>query len=141
MSDSREPDGVGRSSVQALWLKDKLTGSTAPWKIVYMHQPPYASAGDGSIDWAQWPYKEWGASVVLSGHSHVYERIMVDGFTYFVNGLGGGPIYSFDTPVFGSQVRFNEDYGAMIVEATIQRIVFKFVTRSAILIDSYTIEK
>jgi hypothetical protein len=140
-SDSREPDGVGRSSVQALWLKDRLAGSTAPWKIVYMHQPPYASAGDGSIDWAQWPYKEWGASVVLSGHSHVYERIVVDGFLYFVNGLGGGPIYSFDAPIYGSQVRFNEDYGAMLVEATVQYISFKFVTRNEILIDSYTVEK
>jgi hypothetical protein len=140
-SDSREPDGVGRSSVQAMWLQERLAGSTSPWKIVYMHQPPYASAGDGSITWAQWPYKEWGASAVLGGHSHVYERIMVDGFPYFINGLGGGPRYEFDAPVPGSQVRFNDDYGALFVEATPWQITFQFVTRAGILIDSYRLEK
>ena len=140
-SDSREPDGVGRSSIQAIWLQEKLAGSISPWKIVYMHQPPYASAGDGSINWAQWPYKKWGASAVLSGHSHVYERILLDGFTYFINGLGGGPIYAFDEPVVGSQVRFNDDYGAMFAEASERNITFQFVTRGDIIIDSYTIEK
>lgn len=140
-SDSREPDGVGRSSSQAMWLQEKLAQSTSPWKIVYMHQPPYASAGDGSIAWAQWPYKQWGASAVLGGHSHVYERILVDGLPYFVNGLGGGPRYEFDAPVPGSQIRFNEDYGAMFVEATPYQITFQFVTRDNILVDSYSIEK
>ncbi len=140
-SDSREPDGVGMSSVQAMWLKEKLANSTAPWKIVFMHQPPYASAGDGSIAWAQWPYKQWGASAVLCGHSHVYERIIIDDFLYFVNGLGGGPIYKFDVPISGSLIRYNKDYGAMFIEATQEKITFTFLTRGNILVDSYTIEK
>lgn len=139
-SDSREPDGVGRTSIQALWLKDKLAASVSPWKIVYMHHPPYSSSQDGSTDWMQWPYKEWGATVVLSGHSHVYERIEVDGFTYIVNGLGGGPRYDFNDPIPGSQVRFREDYGAMLVEATLDQITFQFVTRGNQVIDTYVID-
>jgi hypothetical protein len=140
-SDSREPDGVGRSSKQATWLQERLAASSAPWKIVFMHQPPYSSSGDGSIDWAQWPYKEWGADAVLSGHSHVYERLLVDGFPYFVNGLGGGPKYSFDTPIPGSQVRFRDDYGAMLVEATTDKITFQFITCVVKIIDIYGIQK
>jgi hypothetical protein len=65
----------------------------------------------------------------------------MDGFPYFVNGLGGGPRYGFDSPIPGSQVRFNDDYGAMLVEATPDQITFQFITRSHVLVDSYTIEK
>ena len=139
-SDSREPDGVGRSSVQAQWLKEKLANSESIWKVVYMHQPPYSSSQDGSIAWAQWPYKEWGASIVLAGHSHVYERIEVNGFPYIINGLGGGPIYGFDEPISGSQVRFNADYGAMLVEATTELITFQFITRAGQVVDTYTLQ-
>ena len=138
-SDSREPDGVGRSSIQGQWLKEKLTASTGIWKIVYMHQPPYSSSYEGSIDWAQWPYKEWGATAVLAGHSHVYERLIIDDFPYFVNGLGGGPIYTFNEPIPGSQVRFRDDYGAMLVEATTEQITFQFITRQNQVIDTYSI--
>ncbi len=138
-SDSREPDGVGRSSVQGQWLKDRLADSTAIWNIVYMHHPPYSSADHGSIDWAQWPYKDWGATAVISGHDHVYERLVVDGFPYFVNGLGGGPIYEFDEVIPGSEVRFRDDYGAMLVEATSQQITFQFITRQNQVIDTVTI--
>lgn len=140
-SDSREPDGVGLSSVQASWLEEKLETSSSPWKIVYMHHPPYSSSGDGSISWAQWPFASWGVDAVLSGHSHVYERLNVDGLTYFINGLGGGERYEFDTPVVGSQIRFSADYGAMFITASPDWIYFDFITRDNIVIDTYSIQK
>lgn len=40
----------------------------------------------------RWPFKEWGATAVMSGHAHVYERLEVDNLTYFVNGIGGGGV-------------------------------------------------
>jgi len=138
-SDSREPDGVGRSSIQAQWLREKLRDSTAVWKIVIMHHPPYSSAIHGSIDWAQWPYQEWGASIVIAGHDHVYERLLIDGFPYIVNGLGGGSIYSFNDPLPGSVGRYQGDYGAMLVEATREAITFQFITVHGEVIDSYTL--
>jgi hypothetical protein len=140
-SDSREPDGVGSSSIQAEWLRDALASSSAQWKIVYMHHPPYSSGKHGPVDWTRWPYQAWGASAVLSGHDHTYERIMVDGFPYFVNGLGGGSKYSFEEIMDGSQVRYNADYGGMLIEADSSRITFQFIDRQGALIDSYTIEK
>jgi hypothetical protein len=141
-SDSREPDGVGQSSTQGQWLQDRLINSESVWKIVYMHHPPYSSSGEeGSITWIQWPFKEWGATAVIAGHSHVYERVIVDNFPYFVNGLGGGPRYSFNAPLPGSEVRFRSDYGAMLVEATESRITFQFITREHKIIDIYEIMK
>lgn len=138
-SDGHEPDGVGSSSIQAAWLQERLAAAAEPWKIVYMHHPPYSSGYHGSITWTRWPYQEWGASAVLSGHDHTYERIILNGFPYFVNGLGGGPIYSFGTIVSGSEFRYNGDYGAMLVEADQASLTFNFYRRSGQLVDSYTI--
>ena len=140
-SDSREPDRIGRSSEQAAWLRTRLAASTSPWKIVYMHHPPYSSAQQGSQLALQWPYQEWGASAVISGHDHVYERILVDGFPYFTNGLGGSPNrYSFLSPVFGSQIRYRAVHGAMLVEADMNQITFQFVNVLGELIDIYTLQ-
>ena len=130
---------MGRSSTQAAWLQSRLAESTATWKIVYMHHPPYSSGYHGSIEWMRWPFEEWGASAVLAGHDHTYERLVINSFPYFVNGLGGGNIYFFKIPVEGSEVRYADDYGAMLVEATEDFINFKFINRSGEVIDSYSL--
>ena len=138
-SDSREPDGVGRSSAQAAWLQSRLSESTAAWKIVYAHHPPYSSGLHGSIEWMRWPFAEWGATAYLAGHDHLYERLVIEGFPYFINGLGGGNIYFFKIPLEGSEVRYGGDYGAILVEATEAYINFKFINRSGEVIDSYSL--
>jgi phosphodiesterase/alkaline phosphatase D-like protein len=139
-SDSREPDGNFSTSLQATWLRNQLATSAAPWKIVYLHHPPFGSSLDyGSVGALQWPYEAWGASAVLAGHAHVYERVIINTFPYFTNGLGGGDIYNFRAiPLPESQVRYNSDYGAMLVDASTTQITFKFITRSGTLIDTYS---
>ena len=127
-SDSREPDGVGRSSVQAAWLQERLAAATLPWKVVYFHQPPYSSGYHGSVDWMRWPFKEWGASLVLAGHDHTYERLEIDGLTYIVNGIGGGPIYPFIFPLDGSQARYNDAHGALLIEADAEQLTGTFTS-------------
>ena len=70
-SDSHEPNGNSSSSIQAQWLQGRLAASTSAWNLVYMHHPPYSSGSDhGSTPVMQWPYQQWGASVVLAGHDH-----------------------------------------------------------------------
>lgn len=128
-SDKQEPDGITADSVQAQWLRERLAASTSPWQVVYMHHPPYSSGDHGSSRKLRWPFAEWGADVVISGHDHHYERVERDGIVYFVNGLGGNPHrYDLRTTVAGSKVRFNEDHGAMLVEATAERMDLRFVT-------------
>ena len=137
-----EPDGISSSSVQAAWLQSSLAASTSAWNLVYMHDSPFSSGSiHGSTSVMQWPYAAWGADAVLSGHDHTYERIFQNGIPYFVNGLGGRSIYSFGTPISGSQVRYNGDYGAMLVEADEWQITFQFVTRTGITIDTYTLNQ
>jgi len=139
-SDSHEPDGNSATSVQGQWLQARLAQATEPWKLVYFHHAPYSSGGEhGSNVRMQWPFQAWGASAVLSGHDHDYERLLINGFPYFVNGLGGESLYSFGQPIAGSQVRFTGDYGAMRVEAAADHLTFQFVTRANAVIDTYTI--
>jgi hypothetical protein len=138
-SDPNEPDGTSDTSVQAMWLKDTMGKSTSPWDVVVLHHAPFSSGTHGPTVRMQWPFKAWGANAVLSGHDHIYERLLEDNFPYFVNGLGGATIYEFGLPVAGSQARYNGDYGAMRVTASDTLIKFEFFNRSGDLIDSFTL--
>src|SRR5262249_14348743 len=90
----------------------------------------------GSESDMQWPFAEWGATAVLAGHDHHYERIEKDGLLYFINGLGGfHERYPVKHAVEGSTVRYNDDWGAMRVSADAQGIRFEFITRKGELID------
>lgn len=140
-SDPNEPDGVDSNSVQALWLKSKLASSSQTYNIVYFHHPPYSSSEHGSNVYMQWPFKEWGASAVIGGHDHSYERIVVNGIMYFVNGLGGKSIYSFNAPVSGSQVRYNNNFGAMLINSYYDSLVFKFFSVSTNQKDNYQLPR
>jgi hypothetical protein len=135
-SDPHEPDGVHSDSTQAQWLKAELAAADGPWKIVVMHHPPYSSGSHGSEPDMQWPYEEWGATAVLAGHDHHYERIEKGGLLYFINGLGGfHERYPVKSVLEDSKLRFNDDWGAMRISADDQGIRFEFITRKGELID------
>lgn len=138
-SEESEPDGNSEDSVQGKWLREKLATATEQWKLVYFHHSPYSSGKHGSQEVMQWHFKEWGATAVLSGHDHTYERLIVNDFPYFVNGLGGVERYSFKKIVSGSQIRYNADFGAMLVQANSGNITFQFFNTDDNLIDSYSL--
>jgi tartrate-resistant acid phosphatase type 5 len=139
-SDGNEPDGILSTSTQAKWLQAQLAASTATYKLVYFHHPPYTSHASSEEFEARWPYQAWGATAVLTGHAHNYERLIEDNnFPYFVNGVGGRGLDPFDTIETGSQVRYNADFGAMLVNADQNQMQFQFITRTGDVIDTYTI--
>jgi hypothetical protein len=138
-SDWAEPDGIGKTSPQADWLQTKLLDSTAPWQIVYFHHAPYSSGHHGPTEHMQWPFHEWGADVVLSGHDHHYERLTVDDLTYFIVGNSGGEIYNIPSVYPGSQFRYREDYGALRVTATQEVLLFEFFNVEGDRVDQYSL--
>jgi tartrate-resistant acid phosphatase type 5 len=142
-SDEHEPDGVNAGSKQAAWLMQALAASTSPWNVVYFHHAPYSSGSyHGSTDWLQWPFAAWGASAVLAGHEHFYERLLVGGIPYFTNGAGGGGLYDFNpVPLPESQFRYNANYGVMRVTASETEMLFEFYSRLGKLVDSYRVTK
>lgn len=87
---------------QRVWLKGALRASRAAdprvWNLVVLHRPPYTSglhepntsmrpAPEG-----RWNYAAWGADLVVSGHQHIYEDVVVDGFHYVTAGIAAGSI-------------------------------------------------
>ncbi|MGB5893990.1 MAG: metallophosphoesterase, partial [Ignavibacteriaceae bacterium] len=119
---NEEPDGWDANSIQAQWLQVMLSASTATYKLVFGHLPPYASGVSSSESLsARWPFKEWGADAMFAGHRHNYERLVVDEMLYFVNGAGGYGLFGFSDPILGSEVRIME-YGAMLVDANVNDI-------------------
>ncbi len=140
-TDEREPDGATATSIQARWLKERLAASATPWKLVFAHHAPYTSHSVEDVVRMRWPFKAWGADAVLSGYYHVYERLLVDGMPYFVNGAGGMWISHFGEIDPNSRFRYNEEYGAMLVDAGDKRIIFRFVNRDGRIVDQCLLVK
>ena len=78
------------------WLRDDLTATTKTWRIVIFHHPPYSKGSHDSDNPADSSGKmqymretilpileQYGVDLVMSGHSHSYER------SYFLNGHYG----------------------------------------------------
>jgi hypothetical protein len=145
-SNANEPDGITNNFGQGVWLQTQLAASTAPWRLVYFHHSPFSSGSlhgtaTGQGYYMQWPFKQWGATAVLTGHDHIYERIYRDGLTYFVDGIGGDRIDAFSSiPDPYSQVKYNGSYGAIRIDATETNIHFQCITTNRVLIDSYSLE-
>jgi len=140
-SDPHEPDGNTEDSIQANWLKTQLALANEPWKLVYFHHAPFSSGVHGSYLPMQWPFKEWGASLVMTGHDHNYERLLVDGFTYFVNGSGGANPRACGTPISGSQLCYDFDNGAMLIATDVCHMTLTFTAQATNLdIDSVLLE-
>lgn len=144
---TREPHGTTPTSTQGLWLKNKLAGSSAPWKIVMFHHPAFSSGEHGQAKRMQWPFEAWGAHAVLSGHDHNYERIMKDAnrdgvkMPYFVSGLGGAERRLFATIRAGSAARYKDAFGALFITATSTSLNFRFLNLKGSQIDAFTMAK
>jgi hypothetical protein len=145
VGDQQEPDGALPVSVQSMWLSNALASSTAPWRIVYFHACPYSSsATHGShtheADNMLWPFAEFGASAIYTGHNHLYERVLTNGLNYVTIGLGGGRIDGFVTPVAGSLSRYNTTYGAVRLMVTETNFVSDFINVFGEVIDTFKLE-
>lgn len=134
-SDVHEPDGVTSDSNQASWLEDAVADSTACWNFAYFFHPPYSSGQDGNSIWMQWPFASMGIDAVFSGRDRHYERLEVDGIPFFVNGLGGNTITPFSAIQPGSQIHYNDDFGAMLVTADQDTAIFEFYNTNEDLVD------
>jgi len=138
------------AQMQSAWVQHALSRSKAKWKVVFFHHPPYSTAKhDLEAEWMRLPFDEWGASIVLSGHQHVYERIEHAGstknLTYVINGLGGHnwlyEIHRCQEITPGSATRYNAAHGAMTfqVDYDSMRFCFYSVASGGSLVDSHEI--
>jgi len=142
-SDSNESDGNTPSSTQGQWLKTGLTGSNATFKIVYFHHAPYGSDTSHAIGEnsnMRWPFKNWGADLVLAGHLHLYERTVINGLTYITCGSGGRSLRLGGALDIGSQIRYSQDYGFMLVDVSSTEMQVRFINKDGDMIDKTVIK-
>lgn len=138
-----EPDGNTIGSVQYQWLQYQLGISTAPWKIAVLHPPPYSS---GNNQYGGWPALRWdfgplGLDLVLSAFEDSYERLIVGGVPYIVQGLGGRAPTGFGPPVAGSQFRYNAKNGYSIFDIAPKSLTQYFYSLDGTLIDTFALTK
>lgn len=78
------------------FLRRELRAAAEPVRVVAFHQPLYTAgihppAAEARRLWG--PILRRGATLVLQGHNHAYERLEADGVTYITTGGGGAPVY------------------------------------------------
>ena len=138
-------------SAQWRWFVRAVNASKARWKVVVLHHPPYSSGNGhtgqpnvtapGSYTALRWQFKKLGVDLVIAGHEHSYERLVVDSVTYVVNGLGGQTKTGFGTPIAGSQFRYNTDFGALRLSVTEDAIRGVLYNTSSAAVDTFTLTK
>lgn len=116
----------GSGSIQEKWLRADLAAHPAACTLAFWHHPRYSSGHDGSHVTLSAFWRDLhaaGAELVLSGHSHNYERFApkdangkagLTGIRQFVVGTGGGFMTGLGTSrVAGSQVAQNNTFGVL----------------------------
>ena len=143
-----EPHGVDSNSIQGQWLKGELARSSAKFKIVVSHYPPYFSfpydydtttivncSGtpyrlnmrvDTLFKQLRMPYKQWGADMVLNGHTHCGELLEVEGLKYYIQLSGGAPLGNwFANRNPHSKFFYKSDFGATLAKVQGDSINFE----------------
>ena len=131
--------------LQGEWLQRALEMSSAAFKVVVMHHPPFSTAvHDPPAKHMRYPFHEWNVDLVLSGHQHVYERMEVENVTYVINGLGGHhwryEIEHCKVVVEGSRRRYNAAHGVMYGAINMDEMALSFYSveeEGGLLIDEF----
>lgn len=138
-------DALGNDelSVRQAILAQRVALSTAKWKVLVFHHPPYTSGSAYTPGKTQlrWDYKSLGIDLVLNGHSHNYERLVVAGLPYIVCGSGGHGLTGFGTPLAGSEVRNSSSFGALRLTATCSSLKSEFIGLGNSVLDTVTFTK
>jgi len=140
-SDPRNPDGVSIASAQHAWLAAAVALSTAPWKVVVMHHPPFTSGTTeaASTD-LRWDFAAMGVNAVIAAHQHNYERYEKDGVIYLVVGTGGKSLYGFSGSPSANSLKRLSEYGALFMEASLRSLRFSFLNTVSIVRDTREID-
>lgn len=144
MLDSQVLFGVsGRESQQA-WMVERLADPSFRFTIPVLHVPPFYSGsvhpGDQLPVRRAWHPLFASAQVplVLSGHSHHYERLQADGITYIVSGGGSAVLYDSGEILPESQ-EFARRTHFVLMEIYVDRIELSAIDKGGDLFDQAVI--
>jgi predicted phosphodiesterase len=94
----------GISAGELAWLREDLSASMLPVKMVLLHHPPFDPDGTDHImaygnEGFMALMVEQEVDYVFAGHIHAYAREERDGVTYVITGGAGAPLYSSAHPL------------------------------------------
>jgi hypothetical protein len=135
-------DTVNLDRTEQAWIREQLAKTGADWKIAFYHHPLYTSGRYGlsasRLRRVLEPiFVQGGLDVGLSGHDHIYERIVPQhGVQYFTSGSGGalrkGDLRASPITAAG----FDQDTEFMLVEISGDTFYFQTVSRIGDTVDS-----
>jgi predicted phosphodiesterase len=93
----------GISASELAWLRDDLSATAQPVKMVFLHHPPFDPDGTDHImaygnDEFMSLMVEQDVDYVFAGHIHAYVQGERDGVHYEITGGAGAPLYTRDHP-------------------------------------------
>jgi hypothetical protein len=132
-----------KGSPQYDFAKDDLKNSNKKWKIAVIHQPIYCYGGHGYnsslFDLCDNIFEPSGVNLVLSGHSHFYQRNLVNGITHLIVAGGGAPLY---TPKDGNYTKKTvKEYNYGIFEASPNVLKVKIYDIYGKILDEFELTK
>lgn len=144
--------------LQQVWLEQDLRVTDKPWKIVFIHRPPYHNrprAGDEHLRAAFVPILDkYHVDAVFAGHDHVYVRSYPlrggkvaaghsGGTVYVTTGRSGTKTYSGAAAKEWNEFFHNplDQPNYLIVEVAKTSLTVKAFKQSGELIDAWTIKK
>jgi hypothetical protein len=132
--------GCRAGSPQERWLRADLAAHPAACTAAFWHHPRFSSGHEGNSNFVRAFWKDLyrgGAELVLSGHSHDYERFAPQdqrgrlkrqlGVRQFVVGTGGSFFTGFHEPVANSKVRNNNTFGVLELRLSARSYTWRFV--------------
>lgn len=151
--DSPNEDQMESDSEQIRWLHDDLAASTATWKFVNFHHPPFSSGGFyHASDRLELKnllhpiFEQYEVDFVFAGHDHNYERMLPIGskngdhkVTYVVVGNGGTPLRWVGTREW--TVHAQRVFGFVTVDIDGPRLRLQSQTLDGDVIDELTLDK
>jgi hypothetical protein len=118
--------GCTASSPQGRWLAADLAAHPAACTLAYWHKPRWYDTGElsGSSSYFVQALYDAGAEVILTGHSHIYERWApqtpsgavnpAGGIRQFIVGTGGKNLHSLSsTPPANVEARNATTFGVL----------------------------
>lgn len=140
---------------QKLWLEQDLAQTNKPWRIVFMHRPPYDNRSfrdNLAIREAFTPiFDRYQVDVVFSGHDHVYARtyplrggiLSPQGTIYVATGRSGSKTYSTVAAHPLNEFFYNpqDEPIYLVVSVQTDSISVQAFKQNGTLIDTWTVEK
>ena len=131
---------IDSGSAQEVWLRADLSAHAGSCTVAYMHHPRFSSGPHDRRDalipfWRA--FVEYGVSVVIAGHDHIYERFApldadgnpdsVGGVRQFVVGTGGAHRYTLKGILPGSEAHSSDTFGLLKLSLLPDRYRWEFI--------------